>query len=162
MIAWFEWSHEPWPHDADRMMHVCCRGFPVQCQIYLDRPHASALKFRASCTPCYYRYVTAALIKCMEVLYIHHMKVLLYNQVYGTKIFNLPAGGEWQKVTCTTYFLLFFLAGCILREGPRSQGASWGVCGSGVPPYDFLNLYGVFDCRFSISFSRETARTNEP
>jgi hypothetical protein len=30
-----------------------------------------------------------------------------------------------------------------LGEGPRSQGASWGVCGSGVPPYDFLNLYGV-------------------
>jgi hypothetical protein len=39
----------------------------------------------------------------------------------------------------------------ILREGPHSQGASWGVCGSGVPPYDFLNLYGVSDSRFSIS-----------
>ena len=40
----------------------------------------------------------------------------------------------------------------ILREGPRSQGASWGVCGCGLPPYDFLNLYGVFDSWFSISF----------
>jgi hypothetical protein len=44
-----------------------------------------------------------------------------------------------------------------LREGPRSQGASWAVCGSGVYiyilPYEFLNLYGVFDCRFSASFS---------
>ena len=28
-----------------------------------------------------------------------------------------------------------------LREGPCSQGASWAVCGSGVPPYDFSNLY---------------------
>ena len=34
-----------------------------------------------------------------------------------------------------------------------SPGASWRVCGSGEPPYDFLNLYGVFDCRFSLSFS---------
>jgi hypothetical protein len=41
----------------------------------------------------------------------------------------------------------------VLREGPRSQGASWAVCGSGVLPYEFLNLYGVFDCRFSASFS---------
>jgi hypothetical protein len=32
----------------------------------------------------------------------------------------------------------------ILREGPRSQGASWAVCGSRVLPYEFLNLYGVF------------------
>ena len=39
------------------------------------------------------------------------------------------------------------------RESPRSQGASLGVCGSGVPPHDFLNLYGVSDSRFSISFS---------
>jgi hypothetical protein len=43
----------------------------------------------------------------------------------------------------------------ILREGPRSQGASWGVCGSGVPPYEFLNLYGVSHSRFSISFFPE-------
>ena len=31
----------------------------------------------------------------------------------------------------------------------------WGVCGSGVPPYDFLNLYfrkyGVFDSRFCLA-----------
>jgi hypothetical protein len=40
-----------------------------------------------------------------------------------------------------------------LREGPRSQGASWAVCGSGVPPYDFLNLYGISNSRFCISFS---------
>ena len=38
--------------------------------------------------------MTAALIKCMEVLYIHNMKVLLYNQVYNTKK-TFPAGGEW-------------------------------------------------------------------
>jgi hypothetical protein len=25
----------------------------------------------------------------------------------------------------------------LLREGPCSQGASWAVGGSGVPPYDF-------------------------
>ena len=48
------------------------------------------------------------------------------------------------------------------REGPRSQGACWGVCGSGVPSYDFLNLYSVFDDRFSISFPSEMARTKEP
>ena len=40
-----------------------------------------------------------------------------------------------------------------LREGPCSQGASWAVCGSGVPPYDFLNLYGGLICRFCPSFS---------
>jgi hypothetical protein len=37
-----------------------------------------------------------------------------------------------------------------LREGPRSQGASWAICGSGVPPYDFLNSYGVFNNRFCL------------
>jgi hypothetical protein len=40
-----------------------------------------------------------------------------------------------------------------LREGPCSQGASWAVCGSGVPPYDFLDLYGVFNSGFSTGFS---------
>jgi hypothetical protein len=40
----------------------------------------------------------------------------------------------------------------ILRESPCSQGASWVVCGSAVPPYDFLNLYGIFSRRFSIGF----------
>ena len=35
-----------------------------------------------------YTYVTAALNKCMEVLYIQYMIVLLYNQVYNTKTFN--------------------------------------------------------------------------
>jgi hypothetical protein len=38
----------------------------------------------------------------------------------------------------------------ILREGPCSQGASSVVCGSGEPPYDFLDLYGVFNSKFSI------------
>jgi hypothetical protein len=54
---------------------------------------------------------------------------------------------------------LFFL-----REGLSSQGASWVVCGSGVyiPPYEFLNLYGIFNSRFCISFSWETTRTKEP
>jgi hypothetical protein len=44
---------------------------------------------------------------------------------------------------------------CILREGPCSQGASWAVCGSGVPPYDFLNFNGVFNSRFSTSFPQK-------
>ena len=39
--------------------------------------------------------MTTALNKCMEVLFIQNMKVLLYNQVYSTKIFIFPAGGEW-------------------------------------------------------------------
>jgi hypothetical protein len=42
-----------------------------------------------------------------------------------------------------------------LREGPRSQGASRAVCGSGVPPYDFLNLYGISNSRFSGVFPKE-------
>jgi hypothetical protein len=41
----------------------------------------------------------------------------------------------------------------ILREGPRLKGGYSGGSGSGVPPYDFLNLYGVSDCRFCASFS---------
>jgi hypothetical protein len=54
--------------------------------------------------------VTAALIKCMEVLYIQNMKVLSYNQVYNTKIFIFPAGGEWSSVltgytVCTLGFV---------------------------------------------------------
>ena len=36
-----------------------------------------------------------------------------------------------------------------LREGPRRQGASWVVYGSGAPSYDFLNLYDVFNSMFS-------------
>jgi hypothetical protein len=48
-----------------------------------------------------------------------------------------------------------------LREGPCSQGASWVVCGSGVPQYDFLNLYCIFNSRFCISFSWKTARTKD-
>jgi hypothetical protein len=47
--------------------------------------------------------------------------------------------GELFRLLNLVYFL---------REGPCSHGASWGVCGSGVPPYDFLNLYGVFNSRF--------------
>jgi hypothetical protein len=29
------------------------------------------------------------------------------------------------------------------------------VCGSGVPPYDFLNLYGIFNSGFSASVSQK-------
>jgi hypothetical protein len=47
-----------------------------------------------------------------------------------------------------------------LREGPRSQGASWAVCGSGVPPYDFLNFYGVFNSRFCTSFHEKRLELN--
>ena len=38
----------------------------------------------------------------------------------------------------------------ILREGSCSQGATWAACGSGAPPYEFLNLYGIFNSRFCI------------
>jgi hypothetical protein len=34
-----------------------------------------------------------------------------------------------------------------LREGPCNQGASWMVYDSGVPSYDFLNVYGMFKTR---------------
>jgi hypothetical protein len=50
----------------------------------------SKLKF----VHCVITYVTAALIKCMKVLYIQNIKVLLYNQVYITKIFIFPAGSK--------------------------------------------------------------------
>ena len=46
-----------------------------------------------------------------------------------------------------------FTAIFFLREGPRLKGGYSGGSGSGVPPYDFLNLYGVSDCRFCASFS---------
>jgi hypothetical protein len=42
---------------------------------------------------------------------------------------------------------------CLLREGPCSRGASWAICGFGVPRYEFSNLYDVFNSRFSVSFS---------
>jgi hypothetical protein len=38
-IAWFEWSHEPWPHDADRMMHVCLCEFVILGQIFTSITH---------------------------------------------------------------------------------------------------------------------------
>jgi hypothetical protein len=66
----------------------------------------------------------------------------------------------WHILTNPIYFLMPLgvdlesaLTFILLREGPCSQGAFWAVCGSGVPPYDFLNLYGVFDSRFSTSLS---------
>jgi hypothetical protein len=43
--------------------------------------------------------------------------------------------------------IMVHLSTAFLREGPCSQGIL-GVCGSGVPPYEFLNLYGVFKSRF--------------
>jgi hypothetical protein len=49
-----------------------------------------------------------------------------------------------------------------LREGPRNYGASWAFCGSGVLPYDFLNLYGVFNNRFRPRIGRGTAQPQEP
>ena len=55
-----------------------------------------------------------------------------------------------------------WLHGLSLKRGSAQPGCILGVCGSGVPPYDFLNLYGVFDCMFCISFSWEMARTKEP
>ena len=61
------------------------------------------------------------------------------------------------KGVCRTN-LIAFLKICkvvFLREGPCSHGASWAICGSGVPPYDLLNLYGVFNSRFSASVSQK-------
>ena len=55
----------------------------------------------------------------------------------------------YAKTTCSSESKNTIL---LLREGQCSQGASWAVCGSGVPPYEFLNLYGVFDSRFCPSF----------
>ena len=49
----------------------------------------------------------------------------------------------------------------ILREGPCSQGASWAVCGSGVPRCDFLNLNGIFGKIGKPNFARETAEKRE-
>ena len=45
----------------------------------------------------------------------------------------------------------------LLREGRRLHGGYSEGSGSGVyiPPYDFFKLYGVFDCRFCISFSQK-------
>jgi hypothetical protein len=39
------------------------------------------------------------------------------------------------------------------KRGSAPAGGIFGGSGSGVPPYDFLKLYGVFGCRFSTSFS---------
>ena len=36
------------------------------------------------------------------------------------------------------------------------------VCGPGVPPYDFLNLYGVFNSKFFTRNGCETARPKQP
>jgi hypothetical protein len=47
------------------------------------------------------------------------------------------------------------------KRGSAQPGCILGVCGSGVPPYDFSNLYGVFNSRFSVSSLRETARTKD-
>jgi hypothetical protein len=68
------------------------------------------------------------------------------------------AGALYYRIYASYRRLRFFYVKVlvrilILREGPRSQGASWVVCGSGVPPYDFLNLYGISNSRFCISFS---------
>jgi hypothetical protein len=42
-----------------------------------------------------------------------------------------------------------------LKRGSVQPGCILEVCGSGVyiPPYDFLNLYAIFDSRFCQSFS---------
>jgi hypothetical protein len=49
-------------------------------------------------------------------------------------------GGKFSNIPRRQGDLLFFE-----REGRRSQGVSWAVCGSGAPPYEFLNLDGVFN-----------------
>ena len=50
----------------------------------------------------------------------------------------------------------------LLREGPCSQDASWVVCGSGVPPYEFLNLYGIFNIMFCPSVSQKRLELKSP
>ena len=64
---------------------------------------------------------------------------------------NFPRG---RGARAARVFFFYFISSTkgwkALREGLCSQGASCAVCGSGVPPYDFLNVYGVFNSRFSI------------
>jgi hypothetical protein len=74
----------------------------------------------------------------MEVLYIHFMKVLLnlvlYNQVYSTKIFIFPAGGEWYNsfhVPTGPAQLDFTVDGL----KPISEGHSFHFAGA---PYKYL------------------------
>jgi hypothetical protein len=52
--------------------------------------------------------------------------------------------GPFYPISC---FLIRFDELTILPVPIR-----WVVCGSGVPSYDFLNLNGVFNSRFSVSF----------
>jgi hypothetical protein len=81
---------------------------------------------------------------CARGAMMHSMNFRTSKQNFYRKLFVM--GG--QCAVAKSYHGTIKLS--ILREGPRSQDASWGVCGSGVPPYDFLNLYGVFNSRFSI------------
>jgi hypothetical protein len=77
--------HDAWcmMHDAWTMMHVrrcasLCRVAFSQASCIMHR--ASALKFGLRGNPCIHTavyiqlYITAALDKCMEVLYRWHMK----------------------------------------------------------------------------------------
>jgi hypothetical protein len=74
------------------MMHVRWCAFLIMVRIFTCIMHPREnLEFVLRV----YIYVTAALCRCMEVIYIQHMKVLLYNQVYNTKTFIFQAGGEW-------------------------------------------------------------------
>jgi hypothetical protein len=73
--------------------------------------------------------------------------------LFITFYYNAPPPRTVARSRATVY---------IFGEGPCNQGASWGVCGSGVPPYDFLNLYGIFNNRFWSSFPCKTARSKEP
>jgi hypothetical protein len=55
-------------------------------------------------------YVTAAMIKCMEVLYLYtEYESTTIIQVYSTKIFIFPAGGEWRvekNLVCDVTYIL--------------------------------------------------------
>jgi hypothetical protein len=50
---------------------------------------------------------------------------------------SLERGTKFSVIIHTVYYT----AVCFKR-GSVQPGASWGVCGSGVPPYDLLNSYG--------------------
>ena len=42
-----------------------------------------------------------------------------------------------------------------IKRGSVQPGCILGVCGSGVPPYNFLNVCGIFNSRFCPSVSQK-------
>ena len=167
-----------WGRIRDHTISVRCRGHTTRCirvltklyktvynYIWLQQGHSNA---RVALTNRWNRmWNTIFPIRGTERRPLYHWlhqgwsgrrsvhrigKIVLSKSGYG---FRQEPTERVKGVNAPRY--IFFL-----REGPCSQGASWAVCGSGVPPYDFFNLCGVFNNRFCPSFSWETARTKEP